>query len=1046
MELLSVLYGIDHFQHFLTAHGSSLKLAITVISVIIIPILIRKWLNGGWCYSTVKLSGKTVIVTGANTGIGKETARDLFKRGARVILACRDLDKAAQAAREIESTSPKSDGRVLVRHLDLANLESIYEFAKDILTTEAKIDILINNAGLMTSQKKTDNGFDMIFGTNHLGPFLLTNLLLNKIKDSAPSRIVNVSSLAHTLGRMHWDDLNMNEKGTYTSFSAYCQSKLANILFTKELASILKGTGVSVYALHPGAVGTEFGRYTHEFWSKAITVAISVIAPLYMKTPEQGAQTTIHCAVSEKVANETGLYYSDCDVKKPSKLAMNEEHAKKLWTFSAEMIWFGLPVRNGYMHGSGIAMLALVLMANIVDFDAHYTPVNRLLILRIEMHSRGVIVILSAIKKWLDGGWCYSTVMLPGKTVIVTGANTGIGKETARNLFRRGAKVILACRDLSKATKAAQEINATSRGSEGQLVIRRLDLANFDSIYQFAEDILTTEDRIDILINNAGLMTSQMKTDDGFDMVFGTNHLGHFLLTNLLLDKIKESAPSRIINVSSRGHEYGHMHWDDLNMSAKKVYTPFSAYCQKLASRLEGTGVNVYSLHPGAVGTELTRHTHEFWSKVLRVVLYLAAPLYIKTPEQGVTVIPIAIKKWLNGGWCYSTVKLSGKTIIVTGANTGIGKETARAKVILACRDMIKAAKAAHEITTTSPGSEGQLLVRSLDLASFDSIYEFAEDILTTEDRIDILINNAGLMTSKMKTADGFDMIFGTNHLGHFLLTNLLLDKIKDSAPSRIINVSSLAHEYGHMHWDDLNMSAKEVYTPFSAYCQSKLANILFTKELASRLEGTGVSVYSLNPGAVDTEFGRYTHEFWPRILRFAIAVFGLIYKKTSIQGAQTTIHCAIFEKAAYETGLYYSDCVVKKPSKLALNEDDAKILWTKSAEMVKVILACRDMEKGTQAAREIESTTHSTGSLVVRYLDLANFNSIREFAKDILTTETRINILVNNAGYKRTTVDGFDTVFQTNHLGPFLLTNLLLDKIKVSKPSRIINLTSIHS
>uniref|UniRef100_T1IKE2 Retinol dehydrogenase n=1 Tax=Strigamia maritima TaxID=126957 RepID=T1IKE2_STRMM len=310
--------------------------------VVISFFLVRKWLEGGRCCSTVRLANKTVIVTGSNTGIGKETARDFFRRGARVILACRDLDKAVHAARDIESTAPQFKDRVVVRHLDLADFASIREFAKYILTTEDRIDILVNNAGMVSGQNKTADGFDMVFGTNHLGHFLLTNLLLDKIVDCAPSRIINVASLAHKYGTMHWDDLNLNVKGAYSPYAAYCQSKLANILFTKELARRLKGTGVTVYSLHPGAVKTEIARHSHDvfpaFLHTIFDVLGLILSLLFTKTAEQGAQTTIHCAVSEKVANQTGLYYSDCGVTTPSTFALNEDYAKKLWIMSAEMV------------------------------------------------------------------------------------------------------------------------------------------------------------------------------------------------------------------------------------------------------------------------------------------------------------------------------------------------------------------------------------------------------------------------------------------------------------------------------------------------------------------------------------------------------------------------------------------------------------------------------------------------------------------------------------------------------------------------------------
>jgi NAD(P)-dependent dehydrogenase (short-subunit alcohol dehydrogenase family) len=181
--------------------------------------------------------GKTVIITGANTGIGKETARDLAWRKARVILACRDITKGLKTAAEIiESTGNKD---VEVKKLDLATFKSIRKFAKEVNEEEEKISILINNAGYLGPRKKTTDGLETIFQVNYLGHFLLTDLLLDKIKASSPSRIINVSSAQHTSGKINFDDLQGEKK--YGQFTAYNQSKLAQVMFTKQLANKLQG-------------------------------------------------------------------------------------------------------------------------------------------------------------------------------------------------------------------------------------------------------------------------------------------------------------------------------------------------------------------------------------------------------------------------------------------------------------------------------------------------------------------------------------------------------------------------------------------------------------------------------------------------------------------------------------------------------------------------------------------------------------------------------------------------------------------------------------
>ncbi|GAB6031590.1 hypothetical protein CHUAL_009355 [Chamberlinius hualienensis] len=291
------------------------------------------------CKSKARLDGKTVIITGANTGIGLETAKDLVGRGARVVMACRDLAKADGAAKEVAAMAPDRPNAVAVRKLDLASFKSIRKFAEEILndTDIPRIDILINNAGIMYCPRwTTEDGFEMQFGVNHLGHFLLTNLLLDRIRESAPARIVNVSSMAHLWGKIHFDDLNWEKK--YDSKYAYCQSKLANILFTKELTRRLDGSGVTTYSLHPGAVRTELQRHTKEMLGTVLDTVSGVAARLFFKTPVQGAQTSIYCAVDEELINKSGLYYSDCAEKAPSSRALDEDVARRLWDVSCKLV------------------------------------------------------------------------------------------------------------------------------------------------------------------------------------------------------------------------------------------------------------------------------------------------------------------------------------------------------------------------------------------------------------------------------------------------------------------------------------------------------------------------------------------------------------------------------------------------------------------------------------------------------------------------------------------------------------------------------------
>uniref|UniRef100_A0A8C1WRU7 Zgc:112332 n=1 Tax=Cyprinus carpio TaxID=7962 RepID=A0A8C1WRU7_CYPCA len=284
------------------------------------------------------------------------------------------------------------------------------------------------------------------------------------------------------------------------------------------------------------------------------------------------------------------------------------------------------------------------------------------------------------------------------------------------------------------------------------------------------------------------------------------------------------------------------------------------------------------------------------------------------------------------GQWS-SSVRLDDKTVIITGANTGIGKETVRdlakrgARVIMACRDLEKAEEARKELMEDS-GNQN-IVANKLDLSDTKSIRAFAELINKEEKQVNILINNAGIMMCPYsKTADGFEMQFGVNHLGHFLLTYLLLDLLKKSAPSRIINVASVAHTWGSIHLDDIN--SEKGYSPRRAYGQSKLANILCTRSLAKRLQGSGVTVYSLHPGVVQSELFRNLS----KPVQIAVKVFSP-FTKTTIQGAQTTIYCAVEPKLDNESGGYYSDCAPALCSREALDDEMAQKLWELSCQML---------------------------------------------------------------------------------------------------------------
>jgi NAD(P)-dependent dehydrogenase (short-subunit alcohol dehydrogenase family) len=274
------------------------------------------------------MHGKICIVTGSNTGIGKETARGLAQRGATVILACRDVAKAGAARDDIAASTGRTD--VEVEALDLGSAASIRAFAARFKEKHPRLDLLVNNAGVwLTSRAVTAEGFESTFGVNHLGTFLLTRELLPLLKSSSPSRVVVLSSKLHYNGKMVWDDLQY-ERRKFSGPAAYNQSKLANVLFTKALARRLEGTGVTVNAVHPGVVATELARGYPKLLVK--------IFHLFLLTPEQGAACSLHVAMAPELSKVTGEYFEKSKIKLAARAAVDEADQERLWKLSETLL------------------------------------------------------------------------------------------------------------------------------------------------------------------------------------------------------------------------------------------------------------------------------------------------------------------------------------------------------------------------------------------------------------------------------------------------------------------------------------------------------------------------------------------------------------------------------------------------------------------------------------------------------------------------------------------------------------------------------------
>ena len=276
-----------------------------------------------------EIKNKNVLITGATSGIGEATAIDLAKKGANIFFIARNNLKAQNLSDKIEFISGKRPKFFIA---DLASLKNIKESALEFISLDIPLHVLLNNAGLINNNRKeTVDGFEEVFSINHLAYFYLTHLLLDKLKEGTPSRIINVSSGAHAFVRgFNFDDVNSLKE--YKPFKVYGYSKLANILFTKKLSQVLENENIIVNCLHPGVVGTGFGQ-NNGIFSK---ILFNLSKP-FMRSSEKGAETSIYLCSSPDVSDVSGQYFYNCKIAKTTSWANNQEDADRLWDLSKEL-------------------------------------------------------------------------------------------------------------------------------------------------------------------------------------------------------------------------------------------------------------------------------------------------------------------------------------------------------------------------------------------------------------------------------------------------------------------------------------------------------------------------------------------------------------------------------------------------------------------------------------------------------------------------------------------------------------------------------------
>lgn len=273
---------------------------------------------------------RTAIVTGANGGVGLETARGLAKAGHQVVLAVRDVEKGERALADIAASVPGA--RLDVMRLDVSDLDDVRRFAREVLAFHPEVHVLVNNAGIHTARRRlTRQGHESTLATNHLGHFLLTHLVLDALRRGAPSRVVNVASEAHRYGRLRLGDL---QGIRWSGWQAYAQSKLANVLFTYALARRLEGTGVSVFAVHPGSVRT---RWARDESSGVFRFGVALASP-FLLSPARGARTSLYAALSPELDGKSGLYLVRSKPAASSAASRDEEAQEALWRASEALV------------------------------------------------------------------------------------------------------------------------------------------------------------------------------------------------------------------------------------------------------------------------------------------------------------------------------------------------------------------------------------------------------------------------------------------------------------------------------------------------------------------------------------------------------------------------------------------------------------------------------------------------------------------------------------------------------------------------------------
>ncbi|KAF1335857.1 Glycoside hydrolase, partial [Globisporangium splendens] len=497
---------------------------------------------------------------------------------------------------ELNDDDNGEGGSVVFMQVDMGDRKSIYAFAKRFRERFDRLDLLVNNAGVSVfATKFTSDCLESQFGVNHIGAFYLTRLLFDLLQRAPEARVVAVSNIAHRSANIDFRTVANGDDASWADLRGCANSKMANLLFTYELDRRLRAKrihNVKTVAAHPELTRTAiFAKLAIDFMPRVLQwVMLEMLFALPFNTIEMGTLPILYAATVESVAS--GEYYGPSrwgnrlgyptrEISTPA--SHSDEDAKTLWTLSVELLETKFDVQLSNVH---------------VEDDA---------------------ALLAYRAQWSVA----SIPSLKGKIAIVTGANSGIGFETALALARNGAHVVLACRSGLRGTAAQQKIEDTIASVEGRGATEfvHMNLSRLESVHGFVQAFKKKFDRVDILVNNAGLMyPAETHTATGLETQFAVNHLGHFYLTQLLFDLLKKSEHARIVNVSSVAHRMARMDFNTLARSTGNKWLYFIDYSNsKLANllftyelnrRIEAAGLSGKILsvaaHPGVTSSDLT--------------------------------------------------------------------------------------------------------------------------------------------------------------------------------------------------------------------------------------------------------------------------------------------------------------------------------------------------------------------------------------------------------------------------------------------------------